>query len=972
MVCIGISYNSTSDLFYSGYNQTAILLSKVLQQLNYEVVLVNTKRSDESWWKECHDCNDIKKSNIYDVSGLDYYIDIDGLTSNNVRNKIATKTIVFMRTFLQFSELDNSVYPEKPYVPRYFEDVYQIWCWDIMNPLETIDSVQTLFKAPIKTVPFVWSSSVVESYANDRIPLYNTSNKWTVRIAEKNIDNTSSSIIPLVSVREINQNKSSINAKYVCHNMDKLKENRFFKENIYDTIEINKLPITFDSKQHYYEWLDTENTILLTHSRFVPIRIGLLNAIWLGLPVIHNSPIIKQINPILEKLYYNGNDITGISQCLEQFLLNPDTYYKARDEMRKSLTNLFGIDVHIDEWRELCRNTFNIPSVKTDRDTIKGNTLCDDRTQDYGTQDYGTQNYKITIGFTDMWPGFNYDSNFIIDCLRNEVKNDKIIVKGVKYSSHTESVNAILFGPYGEEWKSVSSDIPKIFFSAENWGVPNDKTIQLFLTSSKTEDDTHIRLPTWMTFIDWFSASKELPENCDDNPIRLPLHFAVTPHPISHDKRPDFCAFVVSNPICEVRNEVFKTVNAYRKVNSGGALYNTIGGQLSLKYPGGGCGDISKHKFFRSHKYTISFENSQSPGYITEKVLHSKMAGCIPLYWGDENTDTDFTPGSCVNLSNIKKPEEVVRMIEYLENNPEICSKINALPILDETRVKNALAIISNISKRILAICGYNSESQEHTYTIDGISNTYIINLDTRKDRMDSLLKEEPYLHKANRSPAVNGKSLVMNDFLYKLFRKNTFEWKKSMMGCCLSHFTIWTQLLKQERNYFLILEDDVRFRPEWKANINNYIKNIPVDADLLYLGGVLPPNMPFLSQVLEQVNTHWSTIKPNTLFSTIPMPIFHFCTYSYIITRSGINKVLAYLNTPDIETFGGIDHLLGSSAMNLTKYVATPLLTYCFQETDPSYMNSNFNDINRKDTFDSDIWNNTDCFTVDDLKPFF
>ncbi|NBU75048.1 MAG: hypothetical protein EBS30_07495, partial [Planctomycetes bacterium] len=105
-----------------------------------------------------------------------------------------------------------------------------------------------------------------------------------------------------------------------------------------------------------------------------------------------------------------------------------------------------------------------------------------------------------------------------------------------------------------------------------------------------------------------------------------------------------FCAFVVSNPICEIRNEAFHKVNAYKPVSSGGAYQNNIGGQLHLKYPGGGCGDISKHHFFAEHKFTLSFENSQAPGYLTEKLLHAKMAGCVPLYWG--TIDTDFNPQS--------------------------------------------------------------------------------------------------------------------------------------------------------------------------------------------------------------------------------------------------------------------------------------------------------------------------------------
>jgi hypothetical protein len=42
-----------------------------------------------------------------------------------------------------------------------------------------------------------------------------------------------------------------------------------------------------------------------------------------------------------------------------------------------------------------------------------------------------------------------------------------------------------------------------------------------------------------------------------------------------------------------------------------------------LKYPGGGSGDLSKYHFFSEHQFSISFENSQAPGYITEKVLHA-------------------------------------------------------------------------------------------------------------------------------------------------------------------------------------------------------------------------------------------------------------------------------------------------------------------------------------------------------------
>jgi hypothetical protein len=79
----------------------------------------------------------------------------------------------------------------------------------------------------------------------------------------------------------------------------------------------------------------------------------------------------------------------------------------------------------------------------------------------------------------------------------------------------------------------------------------------------------------------------------------------------------------------------------------------------------------------------------------------------------------------------------------------------------------------------------------------------------------------------------------------------------------------------------------------------------------------------------------------------------------------------MAYLNDSEKKYFTVSDHLLGHPSVGLTKYFADPLLSYCFQEADPIYVSSQFNDLHREDTFDSDIWNNKECFTEEELEPF-
>ena len=903
---IGITYNPSIDLFMSGFNQTSIVLAELCVKLGFDTYFIDISSNDTNWWD--YPRLDITLTRLHNTTDLDLLIDIDGLVLPEYRERIANKTVVFLRNFVQFAELDNAVYPEIAYVPRNY-NVHEIWCWDILNPPETLASVQTLFPCPIKTVPFIWSP-IADHYTLNTFH----SDEVHVHIAEK-CTNTSSPILPLVAIRELNA---------VCKvHMNRIKDNRFLKENILTNIEIEKYNVEFEENEPYYKW--GSNSVLLSHSRFVPIRLGLLNAVWLGIPVVHNSPILKDLHPILEKTFYFGNNIKDMCRALKE-CNGTDV-----EGIRKNIIVRWGIDTHILEWSSIFER-YKREIDKTDK-TDKRETEIDKRE---------TDKTETIIAFSDMWPGFNYNSNFLIDALRR-----KRNVIGVEYN---ESIHPsiLIFGPYSNNWKSAPTSIPKVFFSGENWKVSVDA--DLYLTSTYITKEKYLHIPTWMIFIDWFSNSTTLPEMCNDNsndnPIRIPLHFAMNTHPVPFDKRRKFCGFVVSNPICTFRNETFKAVNDYKPVNSGGALYNNIGGQLALQYAGGGCGDISKYRFFEEHQFTISFENSQAPGYVTEKVLHSKMAGCIPIYWGD--LTNDFVPGSIVNVSTIYDPCDIVKIIKKLEENPELCNKIASTPILDDTIKQKSFDIISNMADKILEL----------------IVDTYVINLDTRPDRLKSFIKEsnvETFI----RIPAVNGKTLTMNKMIYDCFKHNTFHWKKSVIGCSLSHIRIWSTIVQNSGKYTMILEDDVRFH----SSNRSYMKDIPNDADILYLGGVLPPNKSFLPSCLKQVNTHWSEIIPNTYFSSIPMPQFHFCTYSYIISKKGAEKLLRFLYESDKKSYVEVDHLLGSPFVGLKRYVATPLVTYCFQENDPAYMNSQFNTSNQ--IFDSDICNNTECFTEADLKPF-
>lgn len=937
---IGITIYPGKPLFESGANQTALQLGEMCSSCGASIVYLHSGL--HSWWSDYPLPSYATEEHYSSIKtkSLDLLIDVDGTLVGEIREKIATRTVMFLRGFLQFTEMDRSVYIECPYVPRSMDAVEEVWCWDQLNPKETIPSIQTMFSCPIRRVPFFWSPSITEHFSGGKVGHFHSEqNHSVIHVAEKGT-NESSCVIPLVAIREAVRRKIAPQITYEVHQMSSIQGNRFFKENVAVNIELDQLPIVIQPKKtHFYEWVHPANQLFFSHSRFTWLRPCLLHLVWMGIPLFHNSQLLRDLHPSLKRGYYDGNEIHEWLTLLSDFNESPEEWWKGYEDRREAIRNTFGVEVHQKEWKMI------LNKQKTRK--------------------------RYVIAFSDMWEGFHYQRNTLMDALQHRYQEVEFV--GVDYKSYhgAEKISVLMVGLFGEDWKCAPATLPKIQLNGENWNLPEDPSIHLFLSNSRKEDQAHMRFPTWMWFIDWYTSSTELPSSQQvDNPIRLPLSFATTAYPISFHNRPEFCAFVVSNPTCKMRNETFEALSRYKKVNSGGSLYNNIGGLLSLTYPGGGGGDLSKHAFFARHRFALSFENSKAHGYVTEKLLHAKMAGCLPIYWGDETVDEDFDSSSFLSCSHLQSAEQVVEEIKELERQPMKCEEMASKPLLDETRVMKAMSQLERIAGRVWELMTSPLSLKQSPWKA-----TYVVNLDSRPDRWSRLQEEEPDVFRwlaPERISAINGRELKLTETIYKLFERNEFGWKKSVMGCALSHLEIWKRIAQQkEDGYYLVLEDDVRFQKNWWVQQQEYVKHIPEQADLVYLGGVLPPNRPALSSALIPSNAYWSEIKWNTLFTSYPSPVFHFCTYSYAIHRQGAIKLLRYMIESTTRFTTPVDHFLMSPMTGLTKYVATQLPAYCFQDTDPSYIQSNFNDLNRSDVFDSDICNNTDSFSEEERSIF-
>lgn len=151
--------------------------------------------------------------------------------------------------------------------------------------------------------------------------------------------------------------------------------------------------------------------------------------------------------------------------------------------------------------------------------------------------------------------------------------------------------------------------------------------------------------------------------------IRLPYYAQVLPGLGSLRERPvptaaeaerdGFCSFVASNPRGPERNAFFRRLNARRKVDSAGRHFNTTGTRLT-----------DKHAFLLRYRMNLAFENTRSPGYITEKLVEPLLAGCIPVYWGAPDVTRDFNPGCMINVSDFPDHDAAIEHILAVDADP--------------------------------------------------------------------------------------------------------------------------------------------------------------------------------------------------------------------------------------------------------------------------------------------------------------
>ena len=287
----------------------------------------------------------------------------------------------------------------------------------------------------------------------------------------------------------------------------------------------------------------------------------------------------------------------------------------------------------------------------------------------------------LKINFVDFWPNFQKNDNYFFHLL-----NTKYNVE-INENDPDLLFFSVDYFKMRQRDRYLDHPCKKIFYTGENVRAnlefPGSLECERYsvgksdfaFTFDYSADPRQYRLPLWALFINWF----ELPPNDYRDPSYL--------IPLSHllnrkfDRKKKFCNFIFSNSSGE-RINILNNISSYKKVDSAGSLLNNIGYQIK------GRGDEKyKIEFLKNYRFTIAAENSDHPGYTTEKIIHPLSVGSIPIYWGSDQVASDFNPECFINVNNFESYKEMIEYIVAVDNDDNLLEKHMAGPVFPDNKI---------------------------------------------------------------------------------------------------------------------------------------------------------------------------------------------------------------------------------------------------------------------------------------------
>lgn len=173
----------------------------------------------------------------------------------------------------------------------------------------------------------------------------------------------------------------------------------------------------------------------------------------------------------------------------------------------------------------------------------------------------------------------------------------------------------------------------KIFFTGENLNVGgivpvyNDEyrnnmidEVDLSLGFDYLDNEKYVRFPLWYMYL-----FEDMKIGYDE--IKEKIEKLNRVENRKTENRKGFATLISRHDLGGQRFKIYNLLKDIGNIQCAGKFLNNTK-ELKEMY------NDNKIEYMRNFKFNICPENSNSKGYVTEKIFQSIISGCIPIYWG--------------------------------------------------------------------------------------------------------------------------------------------------------------------------------------------------------------------------------------------------------------------------------------------------------------------------------------------------
>ena len=267
--------------------------------------------------------------------------------------------------------------------------------------------------------------------------------------------------------------------------------------------------------------------------------------------------------------------------------------------------------------------------------------------------------YNIKL-FNYQWNSSDVQNHWLFQFIRK---------RGILKSDAKKTIS--IFSVNGERLAiKLNHSNYKVFYTVENVHVPqsnwqmyedlflNDDNIDLSIGFDYIDHEKYIRFPYWM-------MTNFEPE-ADFESIKQTCNILNKPN-IDLSLKSRFCSFVCRNDYVGTRKIIFDQLSQVDRIDCDGKFMNN-NNDLKLKY------NDNKREYLKRYRFNLCPENSDSEGYITEKIFDSIISGCIPIYWGSENNPEPeiLNQNAIFFISQNSENKSLIQELTAVNNNPKL------------------------------------------------------------------------------------------------------------------------------------------------------------------------------------------------------------------------------------------------------------------------------------------------------------